>query len=158
MKYMYSKKVCSYLSTLGRIGYLPMPGTAASLFTALVAYGFLYHHIPLLHKLIFLACVTGIATYSVQCALPLHTSKDPQEIVIDEVIGFLWAALFATTFFDYGVCFILFRFFDISKVMGLRSLEQLPGAYGIMADDIGAGLYSIIIQYILYLLSTLITI
>jgi phosphatidylglycerophosphatase A len=70
-----------------------------------------------------------------------RSAKDPQWIVIDE-----WAGLFvaligvdARNLWQVLLAVILFRVFDISKVGPIRSAERLPGAVGIMADDVVAG-------------------
>jgi phosphatidylglycerophosphatase A len=78
--------------------------------------------------------------------------KDPQHVVIDEVAGQLvtllacpivWQALLAG--------FILFRVFDITKPPPVRSLEKLPEGTGIVVDDLGAGVYGLIVlQLLLY--------
>lgn len=75
-----------------------------------------------------------------------EADKDPQAIVIDEVAG-LWIALaFAPpTVLGYGAAFLLFRFFDITKIWPARWADQsLPGAHGIMLDDIFAGCWAAI--------------
>jgi phosphatidylglycerophosphatase A len=72
--------------------------------------------------------------------------KDPQAIVIDEVAG-LWIALaFApATPLGYGAAFLLFRFFDITKIWPANWADRsLPGAHGIMLDDIFAGCWAAI--------------
>lgn len=76
--------------------------------------------------------------------------KDPQHVVIDEVAGqlvtlvacpIMWPALLAG--------FILFRVFDITKPPPIRSLEKLPEGTGIVVDDLGAGVYALIILQVL---------
>ena len=76
--------------------------------------------------------------------------KDPQHVVIDEVAGQLltliacpivWQALL--------VGFILFRAFDIVKPPPVRSLERLPEGTGIVVDDLGAGIYALIVLQLL---------
>ena len=70
--------------------------------------------------------------------------KDPSYIVIDEVAGIFVAFLFIEKmgFLPMLAAFILFRFFDITKIYPIRKLEELPGGWGIMADDIAAGIFS----------------
>jgi len=76
--------------------------------------------------------------------------KDPSHVVIDEVAGQLltlvacpivWQALL--------VGFILFRAFDIVKPPPVRSLERLPEGTGIVVDDLGAGIYGLIVLQLL---------
>ena len=69
--------------------------------------------------------------------------KDPQVIVIDEIVGFFVANFLAPPRWAVLLCaFILFRFFDIAKVFPTNRLEQLPGGTGIVLDDIMAGVYA----------------
>jgi phosphatidylglycerophosphatase A len=69
--------------------------------------------------------------------------KDPSVVVIDEVVGML-VALFALPLRagDVLVAFLCFRIFDIAKPFPLRRLEAQPGGWGIMLDDLVAGLYT----------------
>ena len=75
-------------------------------------------------------------------------TEDPPAFVLDEVVGYLVAmALYASFAGEpsptaYAVGFLAFRFFDIFKLQPARRLEELPGAYGIMADDVVAGVYA----------------
>lgn len=81
-------------------------------------------------------------------AMPHFTSSDPQAVVIDEVAGqavtlsalWLWPSAMHWTWYHVLAGFILFRAFDITKPLCIRSLDRLHGAWGVVADDIGAGL------------------
>ena len=70
--------------------------------------------------------------------------KDPSRVVVDETVG-TWIALMAVPTDDWWyavVAFVLFRFFDIVKPLGVRRMEALGGGLGIMMDDVLAGIYS----------------
>ena len=68
---------------------------------------------------------------------------DHGSIVFDEIAGYLVAMAFAPAGWPYMLAgFLLFRLFDIAKPFPLRRLERLPGGIGIMADDLGAGVYA----------------
>lgn len=69
--------------------------------------------------------------------------KDPSIVVIDEVVGML-VALCALPFRAGEVlaAFLCFRLFDIAKPFPLRRLEAQPGGWGIMLDDLVAGVYA----------------
>lgn len=68
---------------------------------------------------------------------------DSNKIVIDEVAGMMIALLFVPANIKYLLAgFLLFRFFDIVKPLGIKKAEQLPGGFGIMADDVLAGIYA----------------
>jgi phosphatidylglycerophosphatase A len=76
--------------------------------------------------------------------------KDPQFVVIDEVAGQLVALIavpLAWKTFLAG--FILFRVFDIWKPFPIRRLERLPEGTGIVVDDLGAGVYALIVMHLL---------
>ena len=72
--------------------------------------------------------------------------KDPGFVVIDEVAGQMFSLIIAPLRWKYLLLsFILFRCFDIFKPPPLRALERLPEGIGIMVDDVGAGLYSLLV-------------
>lgn len=78
-----------------------------------------------------------------------YWGEDPSRVVIDETVG-EWIALLAVPacgHWGYVVAaFVLFRFFDIVKPLGVRSMEKLKGGYGIMADDILSGVYAAVLM------------
>mgnify|MGYP001609036609 CR=1 FL=1 len=79
-------------------------------------------------------------------------NKDSKEIVIDEVVGFLitmaWVPL---TWQSAVIGFCLFRFFDIVKPPPIRQLDKkIPGGFGVMIDDIAAGIISSILMQLIY--------
>lgn len=77
--------------------------------------------------------------------------KDHNRVVIDEVAGMCITLLFVPLKWQYTLIgLIFFRFFDILKPLGIRKLEELPGGWGVMADDILAGIYAnVILQLVL---------
>jgi phosphatidylglycerophosphatase A len=76
---------------------------------------------------------------------------DPGQVVIDEVVGQIitFVATPRVSWIGLIVGFILFRAFDIVKPFPARQAERLPGGWGIMMDDVVAGLYSLIVLVIL---------
>jgi phosphatidylglycerophosphatase A len=76
-----------------------------------------------------------------------HGTPDPSSVVIDEVAG-MWIALFLLPrSIPVAVCtFILFRLLDIVKPQPARALERIPNGWGIMLDDVVAGLYANLIM------------
>jgi phosphatidylglycerophosphatase A len=75
--------------------------------------------------------------------------KDPGFVVIDEVAGQMIALIGVPANWKYLLAgFILFRSFDIVKPFPLRRLEKLPRGTGIMMDDVGAGLYALLMLHI----------
>ena len=81
-----------------------------------------------------------------------YWGEDPSRVVIDEVVG-QWITLLAIpavcSWWHVLVAFILFRFFDIVKPLGVRQMENFRSGWGIMADDILAGIYGAIVLYLI---------
>ncbi|MEO6549699.1 MAG: phosphatidylglycerophosphatase A [Ferruginibacter sp.] len=71
---------------------------------------------------------------------------DSNKVVIDEVAGMAIALLYVPQKVEYIlISLVAFRFFDIVKPLGIRNLESLPKGWGVMADDVLAGLYALVI-------------
>jgi phosphatidylglycerophosphatase A len=83
-------------------------------------------------------------------------NKDPQQVIIDEVAG-QWITLIAApvAWKSLLVGFILFRGFDIFKPPPIRQIETLPGGFGIVLDDVGAGIYALLVMHLLLYLGWL---
>lgn len=81
-----------------------------------------------------------------------YWGKDPVIACVDETVG-QWISLLpvipACPWWEILLSLVLFRFFDIAKPLGIRSMERLPRGYGMMADDILAGVYSAAILLII---------
>jgi phosphatidylglycerophosphatase A len=136
----------SAIATLGPIGYLPAPGTAGSLVAAILGvFISIYFGIMTLVVMIVIAALVSFPAIDAHHAL---TGKhDNKEIIIDEVVGqwlvFLAIPLTPLWGWNYlllvGLAFILFRVFDILKPPPVSTAEELPGAAGVIADDVMAG-------------------
>jgi len=138
------------------VGYCPIaPGTAGSILGLLI---FLpLQAIPLIYALPCLALLFGAGVYTSGFAFAMFGKKDPSSIVIDEIVAILLTLfLIPASPIWWGIGFLLFRLFDITKPMGIRKVEALPGGLGIMADDIVAALYAVLIIWPThYLISSL---
>ena len=132
---MTRDRICEWFATCCYVGYLPAaPGTWGSLLAGILLYLFPFFHSPIV-ILFFLA--GGVATAQVARG----DQGDPGYVVIDEFAGMvITMAGHAVTFRNLFIGFILFRAFDILKPYPVRKLERLPGAYGIIADDVLAGI------------------
>jgi phosphatidylglycerophosphatase A len=135
------KSVSGAVATFFGLGLVPLaPGTLASA-AAAVIYKLVLHDLSgplfgILIGLLFFAGVAVSAAHARELGRP-----DPGRIVIDEVCGQLVALAFLPAgWLPLGISFALFRFFDIIKPWPIRRLERLPAGWGIMADDVGAGL------------------
>jgi phosphatidylglycerophosphatase A len=127
----------------------PGPGTWGSVATVLLwaIYAKLAHPTPIvllysLFLLIAFALILGIPAATIVARQ--SGRKDPQFVVIDEVAGQAITLLF--TPFDWKhalIALALFRLFDITKPFPVRQLESLPEGWGIVFDDVAAGLYAL---------------
>jgi phosphatidylglycerophosphatase A len=131
----------SVLATLGPIGQIPGPkATYAS--AVVVAVGWFLPVPSLLVALALIAVGTVIAVWA--CGEgEKELGHDAHPIVADEVIGQSIALLLAPhSLLAFFAAFVLFRIFDIAKPLGANQAQNLPGGYGIVADDFLAGIYS----------------
>jgi phosphatidylglycerophosphatase A len=133
----------------------PGPGTWGSVAAVLLwaAFAFSLHPSPLT---LTLTLVLGIAL-SLIFGIPAATivaresgRKDPQCVVIDEVAG-QWITLLGSPFdFRHAlIALVLFRIFDMTKPFPIRRIEDLPEGWGIVLDDVAAGLYALAIASLL---------
>lgn len=97
--------------------------------------------------LISVLILTLLAIYISREGEMIFNEKDSQRIVIDEIVGFQWTMfLVLPTVLHILLGFFLFRLFDIVKIFPAGYLQnRLPGGYGIVIDDVVAGMYSNII-------------
>ena len=133
-----------FLTTGFGLGRLPVfPGTWGSLLPLAVAAGGLLLPIPLRAVrwiLVVIAVFFSWATIRWGRQLPeLYGAEDPREVVSDEIAGQAVALLAAGDLVSAAFCFAAFRFFDVVKVWPICRLERLPGGYGVLADDLAAG-------------------
>jgi len=137
------------VATFFGIGRLhPGPGTWASAATV-VLWWILSKGIPVALQPLTVALLAllaiGIGVPAATRVARASGSKDPQFVVIDEVAGQLIALIAAPITWKCLLAgFILFRGFDIVKPPPVRNLERLPEGFGIVLDDVGAGLYALL--------------
>jgi phosphatidylglycerophosphatase A len=127
------------LASVGGVGYCPVaPGTAGSA-AALLAYLALPLHAGIQAAVI--AVVTFVGLWASSAVAAQAGDHDPSEVVIDEAAGLLIACfLVPKSIRALAAAFLLFRLFDVGKWFPMKQLERLPGGWGIMADDLAAGL------------------
>src|SRR5436309_15543383 len=129
------------------------PGTAGSAATILLWWIVTRWVAPEWHPWVALT----LAVVAIAIGIPAATRiaratglKDPQVVVIDEVAGQLITLIAVpVSWKTLLVGFILFRAFDTTKPPPVRQLESLPEGTGIVVDDIGAGLYALIVMQVL---------
>jgi phosphatidylglycerophosphatase A len=137
------KLLVRIVATFFGTGEAPLvPGTVAS-FAAAVLYQVFLHKLPapLFAGLIVLTFAVGVPVAGAHARA--LGRPDPRPVVIDEACG-QWIACFLVppAIGLTAASFLLFRAFDIVKPFPIRRLERLPGGWGIMADDVLAGLFA----------------
>ncbi len=140
------------------LGKIPkIPGTFGSLATVILLY-ILFHILNLSSNIILLGLIiifvfsfSAIATH-----IKNNENKDPKEIIIDELIGqsipiYLYEISHGTSkssdeaIIFYGVCFVLFRFFDIAKPFPVSFFDKnFKNSFGVIMDDVCAGFYVVL--------------
>ena len=134
------------LSTCFYFGELPlMPGTFGTLpAVALYLIVVNLNHGPLLLLVMLLALLPGGVALA-DWAGSLSKNEDPSFFVFDEFLGFLVAVQFVNLGSPYltaSCAFLAFRFFDVVKPPPIRKLEGLRRGWGIVLDDVLAGVYA----------------
>jgi phosphatidylglycerophosphatase A len=141
-----SDRLAAFLATAGGAGYLPKaPGTAGSVVGVLIYFALhaagMGAYFP--HAILLLFFAGILAAQRVES----FWGHDSQRIVIDEVVGQMIAlssvGMARHSWVSVVTGFALFRVFDIVKPFPVRNLERLPGGAGVIADDVGAGLYAL---------------
>jgi len=123
-------------------GYSPLaPGTAGSLVG--LALFWPLHRLPAAGQVAAAAALFLVGVAAAGSVARRVGVEDPGIVVVDEVVG-MWVSLF---FVPFGAAtalgaFLLFRLMDVVKPYPARQLEHLPGGWGVMADDLMAGIYA----------------
>jgi phosphatidylglycerophosphatase A len=129
-------------ATLGPLGNFKAPGTVATCITLFFIIGLSWLNVSLYAYGVFLIAITLFSLCIVSKAIRAFPGDhDPRSIVIDEVVGTLFT--FYNVPLNIGmVCigFIVFRLLDIYKPLGIAMVERCNDAFGIVFDDIVAGI------------------
>jgi phosphatidylglycerophosphatase A len=133
-------------------GYAPKaPGTAGSLAALIIAIALGYFGYGRGVLLLLTAILLAPGIWSASVVARETNKTDPQIVVVDEVIG-QWITLAGAATFTwktYLAAFVLFRLLDIWKPAPARQLESLPLGWGIVADDVMAGIYGALAIFVL---------
>lgn len=145
-------QVIKILATGFGAGFSPVApgtmGTAVGVLICLAGYSLSWGF-----RLVFVVAVCAVSIYVAGRAEVLFGKKDDQRIVIDEIAGLQVTMLPATiTGLHLCVAFVLFRVFDIWKPYPVNRLQNLPGGWGVVADDLGAGVYAGLVMLLLTIL------
>ena len=140
---------------LGKVSKIP--GTFGSLATVIILYVF-FHIFNLSSNsiLLFLIFVFILSFSAVAHHIKDNENKDPKEVIIDEFIGqsipiYLYEISHGTekspdeALIFYGICFVLFRFFDIAKPFPVSFFDKnFKNSFGVIMDDVIAGFYVVL--------------
>ena len=140
---------------LGKISKIP--GTIGSLVTTALLY-FLFHIMEISSNIILIVfmIIFIFSFYSIAEHIKENENKDPREIIIDEFIGqsiplYLYEISHGTqkspdeAIIFYGICFVLFRFFDIVKPFPVSFFDKnFKNSFGVIMDDVCAGFYVVL--------------
>jgi len=129
------------IATLFFTGYAPLaPATVGSALVAVI-YFFFFSSLEVVEWLIVLTTVFFVGVYTAH-GMEREWGKDPGRVVIDEAVGYLVTVAFLPHSLGLAIAgFFVFRILDIAKPLPARQLESLPGGWGIVVDDVIAGIY-----------------
>jgi phosphatidylglycerophosphatase A len=136
------EKAIRFLASGFGSGLLPIaPGTFGTL--AGIPICLLCLPLSWILRLVVVLALFALSVYITRRAEEIYQKKDDQRIVIDEIIGFQ-VTMLPVTITALHLCagFVLFRIFDIWKPFPINNLQRLPGGWGIVLDDVGAGIYA----------------
>ena len=148
------KKLQKIFLTAGGAGLLPIaPGTWGSIVgSILLVLTSLYVDIHFSSSPIFIAIIVGVFFLGVYAsrAVEAEWGEDPSRTVIDEVIG-VWVTMvfIPYTWYYTLIGLVLFRVFDIWKPLLIRKMEYAGSGWGVMLDDVLAGVYANVVLNII---------
>jgi phosphatidylglycerophosphatase A len=145
-------QLSKWISSLLGVGFVKGGGTVAALITCVLWWFFQQDGRSDGMMAVLAILITIIGTISAT-VVEKDWGKDSSRVVIDEVAGMCIGLLFVPVTIPWVITgLVLFRFFDIVKPLYIRKMEALPGGWGVMADDVLAGIYTnMVIQILLYL-------
>ena len=152
------KTINTLFVTMFGLGRFPkIPGTFGSLATVIILYLFFHvFNLPSNLILMFLIVIFILSFSAVANHIKDNENKDPKEVIIDEFIGqsipiYLYEISHGIekssneALIFYGICFMLFRFFDITKPFPVSFFDKnFKNSFGVIMDDVCAGFYVVL--------------
>jgi len=144
------------ISTCLGIGYTPKGGGTIAAAVCCIAWYFTWvsgneHFITWTLQLGVTVVLFILGVWSAN-KVEAEWGEDSYRVVIDEVAGMCLTLCFVPVRWQYiAIGLLLFRFFDIAKPLGIRKMEQLSGGWGVMMDDMLAGVYANLLLQIVVL-------
>ena len=145
---MFLRRLGVFIATCAHVGYAPVaPGTFGSA-VGLVVYYLVRRQASTAVELGVIALILVVGLWSATEAEHHFGGIDPGPVVIDEVIGMLITlALHPVNVAGAIVGFFIFRVLDVVKPWPARRLELLPGGFGVVLDDVMAGVYGNLLMW-----------
>ena len=145
---MLLRRLGVFIATCAYVGYAPVaPGTFGSAIGLAVFYVVRLQRSTTVEVVVIVA-LAAVGLWSATEAEHHFGGIDPGPVVIDEVIGMLITLAFIPVNIAGAiVAFLIFRFLDVVKPWPARRLEQLPGGFGVVLDDMMAGVYGNIVMW-----------
>jgi len=146
-----SRKIYKFICSGFGIGYIPLfPGTIASL-VILFPIWFFKENFGINYFLLLILIIFFISLILISKIIKYEKNKDPKFIVIDEFIGQAFALVFCNQLiFDYILAFFGFRVLDIFKPFPVSYFDKIKNSYGVLLDDLVAGLIIAMLFLIYY--------
>lgn len=146
-----------FLSFFGT-GFIPFaPGTFGTLATMPIIIAIIKYNVPIYFLLPFYSTTFIFSIFLINYVQKRQNLSDPSWIVIDEVLGVLVTTPFIKDdlWWHYVLIFILFRIFDISKITPINLIDKkIKNGFGVIFDDIVAGIYTVISYKLIIFLLT----
>ncbi|MEM7007915.1 MAG: phosphatidylglycerophosphatase A [Thermodesulfobacteriota bacterium] len=142
------KSLANIIATFFYVGLIPIgPGTFGTLAAIPLFYALTFT--PFYLYLVITVVIILISVWASKVAEEIYKKEDPGQIVVDEVCGFLVTMILVPpTVSNIFIGFLLFRIFDITKPYPVRKFERIPNGWGVVLDDVAAGVYACITLHI----------
>ena len=144
------KRIFEFLVTGCYSGYSPIASGTAGTVVAIPLY-LIMSHLPFFQYL--LVILISLVPVALLCLWgeKYFEKEDPSEVVIDEVVGYLVTMIaLPVNIFNIVAGFFVFRFFDIVKPPPAYEIQKLPHGWGVLIDDVVAGIYANLSMWIIY--------
>lgn len=140
-------RLARFLATVAYVGFAPIaPGTWGSAAGLLILVGLRWYGLSAV-ELPLLVVLLALGIWSADVTGRAMGDDDPGPVVIDEVVGMLLTLLWIPLSVPAAIVgFLLFRMLDIVKPFPARQCERFPGGWGVMLDDVMAGIYGQLIM------------
>lgn len=144
------------IASIFGIGYIRKGGGTVAAAFAVLIWWFLFRNDSAAFTLqcVLTALITALGIWAGN-KVEADWGKDSYRVVIDEVAGMFISLLFIPVDWKWLLTgFVLFRFFDIAKPFYIRRMEAFKGGWGVMLDDVLAGIYANVVLQIIILIAT----